>query len=265
MRLAFTNLACPDWSLEDTAAAAARWGYEGVELRLLGGETIDPPLPSAEVRRVREVLDAAGLAVPCLDTSLRVAQPQEDLAGRGRAFMDLAATWDAPYLRVFGGDPKVGLDDAGRERAVTQLRQLAELGEEVGVEVLLETHDVFALGRDVAAVLRAVDHPHAGALWDGLHPWRTGEDVEDTAAALVPWTRLFHVKDGRRRDDGSAELRVLGDGDVPTRTMLRHLRDGGFDGWLSVEWEKRWHPELEDPATALPRHAEVLRALVAEL
>lgn len=265
MRLAFTNLACPAWSLEETAAAAARCGYEGVELRLLGGETITPPLPRAEVRRVREVLAAAGLAVPCLDTSLRIAQPHDDLVGSSRAFMELAAAWGAPYLRVFGGDPKVGLDDQGRERAVAQLRQLAELGEAMGVGVLLETHDVFARGRDVAEVLRAVDHPNAGALWDGLHPWRTGEDVEDTAAALVPWTRLFHVKDGRRRDDGSAELKVLGDGDVPTRTMLRRLGDGGYQGWLSVEWEKRWHPELEDPSTALPRHADALRALVAGL
>jgi hypothetical protein len=29
---------------------------------------------------------------------------------------------------------------------------------------------------------------------------------------------------------------------------------GGYPHWISVAWEKRWHPEIEDPEVALPRH-----------
>src|SRR5262249_9226931 len=44
MRLAFTTLACPAWSLERVVEAAHAHGYAGVELRLLDGETIEPGL-----------------------------------------------------------------------------------------------------------------------------------------------------------------------------------------------------------------------------
>jgi hypothetical protein len=27
-----------------------------------------------------------------------------------------------------------------------------------------------------------------------------------------------------------------------------------------VEWEKRWHPEIEDPEVALPQHLDLLTA-----
>ena len=37
MKLAFTTLACPDWTLEQAVDAAQRYGYAGIELRLLDG------------------------------------------------------------------------------------------------------------------------------------------------------------------------------------------------------------------------------------
>jgi hypothetical protein len=33
---------------------------------------------------------------------------------------------------------------------------------------------------------------------------------------------------------------------------------GGYRGWSSVEWEKRWHPEIEEPEVALPQHLKLL-------
>jgi hypothetical protein len=39
------------------------------------------------------------------------------------------------------------------------------------------------------------------------------------------------------------------------------VRAAGYHGWVSVEWEKRWHPELAEPEAALPHHAQILRAV----
>jgi hypothetical protein len=40
--------------------------------------------------------------------------------------------------------------------------------------------------------------------------------------------------------------------------MLRLLAAGGYRNWVSVEWEKRWHPEIEAPEVALPQYRRVL-------
>jgi sugar phosphate isomerase/epimerase len=48
-------------------------------------------------------------------------------------------------------------------------------------------------------------------------------------------------------------------GDVPVRESLAALCAAGYDGLLTVEWEKRWHPELAEPEVALPRERETLK------
>jgi len=45
---------------------------------------------------------------------------------------------------------------------------------------------------------------------------------------------------------------------VPVRQMLRLLAADGYRNWVSVEWEKRWHTEIEAPEVALPQYRRVL-------
>ncbi|NJM05442.1 hypothetical protein HC891_03350 [Candidatus Gracilibacteria bacterium] len=54
-------------------------------------------------------------------------------------------------------------------------------------------------------------------------------------------------------------LTLLGAGAVPVPEILRLLRDSGYRGYLSIEWEKHWHRELAEPEEALPQHITQLR------
>ncbi|HXM54718.1 MAG TPA: sugar phosphate isomerase/epimerase family protein [Candidatus Dormibacteraeota bacterium] len=257
-RLAFTTLACPAWSLERVTEAALAYGYQGVELRLLDGETIEPGIDAAARRRVRSSLDAAGLPVVALDTSVRLAAADPQAAAAElKAMLELAAEWDAPLVRVFGGGPP----DDGMARL---LASTAADAERLGVGIAVETHDHFSSAATVADLLARVDSPAVGALWDVLHTYRVGE-APDVAMALLG-DRLIHVhvKDGRRRPDAEAwDLVLLGEGDVPIAPTLRALAGHGYRGWLSVEWEKKWHPEIAEPEVALPQHAAELSRLLA--
>jgi sugar phosphate isomerase/epimerase len=127
------------------------------------------------------------------------------------------------------------------------------------VTVVLETHDAFSTGSQVGALLRRADHPAVGALWDLHHPYREGEAPEETVQVLAPFLRHTHVKDSR---DGRYAL--MGEGDVPLGAMIRLLRARDYDGWISVEWEKRWHPEIADPEEVLPQYARGLRELMRQ-
>lgn len=52
---------------------------------------------------------------------------------------------------------------------------------------------------------------------------------------------------------------------MPVRELLQLLDGGGYAGWISVEWEKRWHPEIEEPEVALPQHLSLLSKWLTEL
>jgi sugar phosphate isomerase/epimerase len=193
------------------------------------------------------------LPLVALDTSIELARPFERELS---AAVALADAWGAPVVRVFGGD--VGaLDDVAR-----RLEPTLERAEELGLTVALETHDDFSSAELVADLLWRVRSPSFAAVWDVHHPYRVGESPQDVVRALRNRIALVHVKDARRRDDGW-ELVALGDGEVPVRESLGSLREAGYEGWLTVEWEKRWHPELAEPELALPRDGATLRRWLA--
>src|SRR4051794_20177980 len=102
MRLAFSTLACPDWTFEQTSDAAKRFGYDGLELRLLDGEMVTPALSSDKQARVRRVCSDAGLALCCVDTSWKAAEPNAAL-DEVYGYLELAAALDSPMIRIFGG------------------------------------------------------------------------------------------------------------------------------------------------------------------
>jgi fatty-acyl-CoA synthase len=248
MRVAFSNLAAPGWTLERTVDAVQDLGYDGLELRLLDGEPIDV-LELAPSTRRAVAAALAEIPLVCLDTSIELVGAFERALP---AAIELAREWGTDMIRVFGGDVR-DLDDVAR--------RLEPLLQE-DVTVALETHDHFASAERVAALVRIVCSPSFAAIWDLHHPTRVGESPTDVVRALGSAVRLVHVKDARRRGD-DWELVPLGEGEVPVRESIAALDAVGYEGWLSVEWEKHWHPELAEPELALPRELAAIRAFPA--
>lgn len=244
-KLAFSTLGCPGQSLAETVELAKRTGWSGLELRSAADEPVNTALTADQRAAARAEL--SGLTVLCVASYVRIGSDKTsdtDCVTELLAEATLAADLGAAAVRVF---PRG--DDA---RAVRRL-QLAAAELPAGVQVWLETHDTHPRGADVARVVEAVDSPHVRALWDVAHPWFAGEPVPETALLLAPWLAHVQVKD----QHGPRQTPVfLGDGVVPLRAVLDELAALGYDGWLGLEWERKWHPRaapLEDALNAARR------------
>lgn len=270
MKLAYTSLACPGWTIEEAVTAAENYGYEGIEWRLADGELIGPETPASIRRRLREVPAAHGIAVACLDSSCAAVQatPRERAATleSGQRMLDLAAEIGAPFLRVFGGAIPANTSRAEiLAPTVELLHTLGSYGNERGVTVVLETHDAWTHGEDVLALLQADAHPTFKVLWDAHHTYRFGgETPARTLALLSDVVAYVHIKDSRLTTSNPADSTycLLGAGDVPLAGICAVLKQSGYTGYLSLEWEKRWHPEIAEPEIALPQAVPFLRALL---
>jgi sugar phosphate isomerase/epimerase len=132
------------------------------------------------------------------------------------------------------------------------------------VAVGVETHDSFSASSVVAELLELAPSRWVGAVWDSHHPHRMGETPAEVYANIGSRLVLAQVKDARRSasEPSGWQLVLMGEGEVPVRDMLSVLAGGGYSGAVSVEWEKRWHPEIEEPGIALPQHLEVLKPWV---
>ncbi len=262
-RIAFSTLAFPDATLASAASLGRRWGYSGIELRLIDGELIDPSMPAADRVRVKRAVTAAELPVVAVDSSIRLTDdnPGPEL----RRFLELASDWESPLVRVFGG--ALAAANPARQQQLRAAARVLESGvplaERLGVAIGVETHDAFSASSVVAELLAlvdpaAVDSGAVGAVWDSHHPYRMGETPAEVYANLGPRILLAQVKDARRLAGDDWQLVLLGEGEVPVRDMLGLLAAAGYPHWISVEWEKRWHPEIEEPEVALPQHLELL-------
>ncbi|MFJ3542062.1 MULTISPECIES: sugar phosphate isomerase/epimerase family protein [Streptomyces] len=238
MKLAFSTLGVPGTPVAEVVRLAAGNGYQGVELRVHPEEPVHLGLSSLERADVVEAFKAGGVEILTLAGYVQVAAEGDDepVLAELSELVKLARDLGAPYVRVFpgSGDQEQAEADA---TAARRLGAAAPAAADMGVTILLETHDSHRAGLDVARVVATVGHPRVGAIWDVLHTWLAGEEPAASRAVLAPHLGYVQVKDVASAEDLTPL--PLGSGVLPLAECL----DGtGPDTWVCWEYEKRWHP-----------------------
>lgn len=296
MKISFSTLACPEWAWDHLLETAREYGYYGVEIRFLAGSpdllAAEPFLPENHDRTLSD-LKTHGIKIACLASSVRFDYLDHDeLAAQhrtGREYVDLCQRLGVPALRVFGD--KIP-DPSYREQVIRQVAEgldtLGSYAEGRGVDVLIETHGDFCESATLQETMKRVTSPAAGVLWDTHHPWRFfGEQPAETWDRIGRWVRHTHWKDSvaqpihEELSSGSevaadeahklmsghrhADYVLFGEGEFPAVDVLRLLHEASYNGWYSLEWEKKWHPEIADPEVALPPFPAAIRAVQARV
>ena len=248
MKLAFSTLGVPGLPISDVVWLAASHGYHGVELRAHPEEPVHTGLGLTERADVAAEFKAAGVDVLGIAGYARVAEPGEDgpVLSEIRALLELARDLGAPYIRVFPGGGEEQSEAEADATAARRLGAAAEVAADLGVRILLETHDSHRTGAAAMRVLGQVGHRQAGVLWDVMHTWLGGEQPSESYAALAPHLGYIQVKDIASGEDTTPL--ALGQGVLPLAELVEVLSRAGWDGWLCWEYEARWYPE----AAALP-------------
>lgn len=191
MKLAYSTLACPGWTVEEAAYAAKQYGYDAIEWRLADGEILTPLTSSSVKRRVVAATRDQDLEVACLDTSCQFVQPTNEARQKvvedAMAMADLAAELGAARLRVFGGPLPLNMNRTELIGPTAHvLQQATKYAAAIGVTILLETHDAWSNSADaMTLVTEAYPDPTHKILWDVHHPYRMGETPLQTFQTLL--------------------------------------------------------------------------------
>jgi sugar phosphate isomerase/epimerase len=258
-RHAISTLGCPEYSLEETLALAQRHDLAAVELRALAG-TIDIPAvlaaaygsPAALAQRIK----SSPVSIISLDTSLKLAAntpaDREDFL----RFVPWAEAVGIPWLRVFDGGHTA--DEATHRAMADTVAWWRAEKKAPGwqTEIMVETHDALCTTAAIRQFLALA--PGTAILWDTQHTWKNGgEDPVATWRAIWPHVVHVHVKDSVSRPSVKHPFPYVlsGAGEFPM-APLRAVLAAEFNGAVSLEWEKLWHPyvaTLDDALTAAAR------------
>lgn len=262
--IGFSTLGCPAWDWLKILDFAKQNNFSAVELRGLQGSMDLPTRPEFSrdnIAKSKKDIASRGLHIACVSSSAEMhdADPQkhEQQLADARRFIDLASALKAPYVRVFG-NKIAGPHDEVVDRVGLSLGQLGAYAGTRGVTVLIESHGDFTDSPTLKALLEKANSKHVGLLWDAHHTFVSGkEEPEFTVAQLGKYIHHTHLKDSR--PEGTDVHYVLtGQGTVPVKRQVEALVKMGYRGYYSFEWEKVWHPDIDEPEIAIADYARVM-------
>ena len=266
--LSFSTLGCPDWDFQKIVDFASLNKYNGIEFRGIKRQldlTLCPEFSPKNIQNTIDIMVGNNLKFTDLGSScsLHYAEPKERLKNldEGRKFIDLAQKMHCPYIRVFPNNlPK----DQERERTIELIIQgLLELGEYAkgkGVIVLMESHGELVYLDLLEKIMRSAEHPNVGMVWDIVNMWSiTKEPPAKVYSKLKKYIRHTHIKD-LIMVNGKEHYTLLGKGETPIFDAIDILHRNKYNGYYSFEWEKLWHPEIDEPEIALADYPLAMRA-----
>ncbi|WP_058485361.1 sugar phosphate isomerase/epimerase family protein [Defluviitalea phaphyphila] len=265
MKLAFSTLGCPTWSWDKIVSEAEKNGYDGIEIRGIKEEMYLPKakiLLKANHQKLLSDLTERNLSITNLGSgaSFHDSKKYEASIKEGKEYIDLAYDLKIPYVRIFGDKiPEPDKKQETIELISKGINTLCEYASHKNVICLLETHGDIVSLETLIPIIDRIKYDNFGIIWDIGHTYKIyGEDISDFLNKMWPYIKHVHIKDLTLIDD-KLELCMIGDGVIPIPEIIKELKIRNFKGYVSLEWEKRWHPNLEDPSVVIPFYAKYMR------
>jgi sugar phosphate isomerase/epimerase len=170
--------------------------------------------------------------------------------------LEIAAALQIPYLRVFG-DRIEGNREEEIEKILFALKKITKAAEKGGQTVLLEVHGGINSIETLEPILSEMQRfQNFGLIWDIAHSDKVyQENWLPFYEYIRPFIQHVHIKDHIREP---LTLTDLGKGQIPIRAIVDRMLSDGYEGYFSLEWEKKWHPELSELEPALQDYKAIM-------
>jgi sugar phosphate isomerase/epimerase len=257
MKFAFSTVSCPKWDFETIVARAKEYGYHGVEVRGFLNESLltasNPFL--TDPAKVRTIFGNAGVEICCLSSSIAFQNNKKadaKSADELRKYIDNAAAIGSPLVKVFDTQLKPGQTREGAGIALGDwITPLGDYAADRDVQIVIENALSFRAAKEMWVILDRLMHPAIACCWDVFNAALIGEGPLISIPTLNSKIAYAQIKDAKFGALGASYTK-LGAGDVKCEQFMTRLRGIGYRGYVGVEWEKAWLPNLAEPEEILP-------------
>lgn len=267
MKIAFSTLGCPGWKWEEIYATAKDMKLDGIEIRGIGNQISAAQSKLFSPENVNNTLRSLGsLKISLFATSVALGEDCDDeqMLKEAREHVDIAARTACGFIRVMISS-KPEPTEVDYCKAVRLYDQICQYALTKGVTPLIETNGILAQSSKMLQFMEDTKNENKGILWDIHHPYRCfGETPEYTVSVLGEYIKYIHVKDSKI-EDGKLKYKMMGYGDVPVESALKELKKIGYDGYVTLEWVKRWNPDLEDAGIVFSHFANYIKYLLGRI
>ena len=261
MKIAFSTLGCPNYDWKDIYSMAKDLGFDGIEIREIRSEFTRSPFSPDKCAATAEKLKQIRLEVPCLSTGcvLSETDKSESNIEEITQYIKVASTLGASYIRILADRTPAPMGEVVDDAVIAEIKKLIPVARENNIILLVETNGVYADTKRLKKLLDTVDDNSVAALWDTHHPYRFfNETPMETVANIGEYIKYAHIKDSVVVD-GAVKYKMMGEGDIPVKDIIDALKTINYNGYMTLEWVKRWAPELSDAGIVFPHFAEFMK------
>lgn len=264
MKLCFSTLGCAERSLPEILDVAKAFGIQKIELR--GTDDIidnreNPRFFKENQAHTLSLFKEAGISVQTLDASCQLHRKDiyEQSLAEAKATIAIAYDLGIPFVRIFGDKITEDKNEC-LARIIKGTKRLCTFAKGKNVTVLFESHGDFNSIENLSAVTDALkDQDNFGIIWD---VGKTHQVYPQNPLAFYEAfkDKILHVHIKDVVGVVSDEPIVPGKGDVDIITILKKLHEDRFQGAVSLEWERRWHPWVEPIEVPLAAFCALFKA-----
>jgi sugar phosphate isomerase/epimerase len=255
MKIAFSTVSSPDWTLEECISQASELGYLGLEMRSFQEKkneeqfTVHSDPIGQDASDVAHMFSDAGVVPLALATSVKydkaVNPPvigrmfinEEEGVSDTKEYVDFAAQSGVRFVRVFGSHLPAAEPRTWSMRRVTErLKLAAQTCRNTDVRLLIENAGSFARSEDLLDLIDQVDSQWLGASYNILAAVNAGECPIEGVKTLASCLQTIRVCD----IDSDGNPVRLGDGVFPLDKLIATLVEIGYTGWIVYEYPSLW-------------------------
>lgn len=287
----------PEYTLFEAIDLFKEIGLDGIEIIIQqDGYKCAIPLDATdeEVLAVRKKCDEVGLAVSGVTPYMNLYNDLDETArseanAQLKRVIDMAEILGAKNVRIYGGKLVDGESDEGAKKLHNLIASMRECGDYCaprGIRLVLENHfgTMTTTATKTAAIISAINHPNVGVLYDQANiAFFPAEEYPEAIELQQNKIYYVHCKDLVYRggtpqkpkftmvshvneEDRTVYSRVVGEGVLDWPGIIRKLKEVGYDGWLSMEYERRWQPQdLPDARYGMKKGGDHIRSIIQSL
>ena len=261
----------PDLTVKESISLYAEIGLDGIELVCQEGTPFSKALPRREIDDILRNAKDKRLEIVTLTPYMWDINSLDQEMARNQIqglmdYVDLARDMGARFVRAYGGrEVEVRDEERGWANTVLALKEVGEFAGSHGITLVVENHPgtMTRSGRETSRMIEAVGLESVKALFDPANVlYHTDEPWEETLNVQKGHIAHVHAKDYYLRGGERIACNV-GDGMVAWDKILLALRETGYDGYISLEYEKKWHPDqLTDAEDGMAKSAQFIRKVL---
>lgn len=234
--------------LEDFIKVGYELGLDGVELTVYYFKSTEDNY----VFKLKRLALEYGLDIPCVSVGNNFTEPEQakrrEQVDYVKRWLDVASKLGAPCLRIFAGKvPKGYTEDDAIKWTVECIKECIDYASKLGIILVLENHGGITSTAD--QVLKIINAVNSDWLALNLDVGNFIANRYENIRKVAPYALHVHAK--------FYKPTPFGDEEIDYTIVLRILREVGYKGYLSIEYEGK-----EEAKSAVPKAVSFLRKAV---